>query len=675
MRIPAVAASGVFLAWFYVKYVPLVVTFQLALAPLCLAALALAAFNRRAGVLFFVFAFPLVNGLPYFFGIAEPTPHAPAALVLFLFFFLGWLLHGFIDTPPPWGDIPVLRPMRFFAALVAVSALIVMFRAAGFFPFRAGGLYELAVNVEGVRSGGAVMSALFFSLNHLTGFALFLILLKALDAAADALKLSFVLCLSAAAAMGFGLVQFAFDPRLGNNPTSIREGLLNATFKDGISLGAFAGLILPLALGLGLSSRGARRAVAFAAAALTAFMAVVGGSRAGLLSCGLAVIIFVLFAALRKRRAAPGRGSALLSKKGIAAAAAVLAVALVAAAGILALRRSAAPPRTLERLDALAERGWEGFKSSQRASLWRIAGRTMVEYPLSGVGVGGFIIEVSNLSRLTGIPIQCTESAENYFLQVGAETGWIGLALVLWMFWEILRAARRARSGKSHLVAGAAAGILAFLVNIQFHSYIGSFEVIYAFWLLAAVVVRTSGAEAGAEAAAPKSAGRGGRILRLAALAAVVLSCVSLLWCSTRSLSLESRSARLDLDPAFGFYERERTPEGREFRWTREYGGLRLPAGTREVAFPIHASHPDIARRPVAVRARLLEGFFGRTAAKEEITLGDGSWKTVTLRAPEGSGPNLTLLIEVGRTWKPLKETGAPDPRRLGVAVGAMEIR
>jgi len=667
LRTLAAAASSLFLAWFYVKYVPLVVPFQLALAPLCLAALALAAFDRRAGVLFFVFAFPLVNGLPYFFGIAEPTPHAPAALVLFLFFFLGWLLHGFIDRPPALGDIPVLRPMKFFAALVTVSALITMFRTTGFFPFRAGGLYELAVNVEGVRTGGAVMSALFFSLNHLTGFALFLILLKALNAAVDSLKLSFALCLSAAAAMSFGLVQFAVDPRLGNNPTSISEGLLNATFKDAMSLGAFAGLVLPLALGLGLASRGARRIVAFSAAGLSAFMAVVGGSRAGLFSCGLAVLIF-LFMTVTKRRAASAPGGARFSKKRIAA---VLAVALVTAAGVLALRRSAASPRTLERVEALAERGWDGFKSSQRASLWRIAGRAMIEYPLSGVGVGGFIIEVSNLSRLTGIPIQCTESAENYFLQAGAETGWVGLALVLWMFWEILRAIRRTRSGNSYLLAGAAAGILAFLVNIQFHSYIGSFEVIYAFWLLAAVVVSA----AGAKPAAAGPARRGDRAFGFVAAAAVVLSALSLLWCSTRSLSLESRAARLDLDPTFGFYEREKTPEGLEFRWTREYGGLRLPAGTREVSFPVHASHPDIARRPVAVRARLVEGFFGRTAAEREIGLRDGSWKTVTLRAPEESGPELTLLIEVGRTWTPLEETGAHDPRRLGVAVGPIEFR
>ena len=82
------------LAVFYYKYVPLVRPFQMALIPILLLAAGLTWMDRRRGTLFFLFAFPLVNNLPYFFGISEPFPHAPPALVVFLFFFLGVLLNG-----------------------------------------------------------------------------------------------------------------------------------------------------------------------------------------------------------------------------------------------------------------------------------------------------------------------------------------------------------------------------------------------------------------------------------------------------------------------------------------------------------------------------------------------------------------------------------------------------
>ena len=54
---------------FYVTYVPLVAPFQVFLAPVLLAAVLITAASAELGTLFFLLAFPLVNGLPNFFGI------------------------------------------------------------------------------------------------------------------------------------------------------------------------------------------------------------------------------------------------------------------------------------------------------------------------------------------------------------------------------------------------------------------------------------------------------------------------------------------------------------------------------------------------------------------------------------------------------------------------------
>jgi len=77
--------AGLF--FFYVRYVPLVKSFQAAFLPVLFAVFGLTLIKREWGLLFFIFSFLLINNLPYFFGIDERLPHAPAALVLFMFFF------------------------------------------------------------------------------------------------------------------------------------------------------------------------------------------------------------------------------------------------------------------------------------------------------------------------------------------------------------------------------------------------------------------------------------------------------------------------------------------------------------------------------------------------------------------------------------------------------------
>jgi len=64
----------------------------MALIPILFTAFVLTVWREEWGILFFMFCFPLINNLPYFFGIYEDTPHAPTALILFLVFFMGWLI-------------------------------------------------------------------------------------------------------------------------------------------------------------------------------------------------------------------------------------------------------------------------------------------------------------------------------------------------------------------------------------------------------------------------------------------------------------------------------------------------------------------------------------------------------------------------------------------------------
>jgi hypothetical protein len=663
---------GICLYFFYLKYVPLVLPYQAILIPILFAVFVLTAVRLQWGILFFTFCFPLINGLPYFFGIFEPIPHAPAALVLFLFFFLGWLVHHCFQTPKLSFNRPVFKPIILLSILICISAVLTFLRYANFFPFLTDRVYEFIVNVDGVTSGGAIMSVVFFALNYLTGFVFFFILLNTVSEAGFVKRISRILCLSTCVSLAFGMFQHIGNLQFGNNPISIQEGLINATFKDALSFGAFTSMALPLILGLLLMTKGREKIFYLALFVLAATMLFHSGSRSAVLSAGLSLALF-FFVGLKsffqqvQVKSAP-------SKKRILPLSIGIAVIIVMIFSLTILREDIFHSRAVARWEKLAEQGVSGLDTSQRASLWKIASRVMSEYPVTGIGIGGFIIEVSNFSKSYGIPIQCSESAENYFLQAGTELGILGLFLVSWIFWEIFKQIRRHRvrfilkDRDKFFLTGAAVGLFAFFINAQFHSYIGSYEVKYAFWLLAALVFSQ-----GRDPRAAEEKTGFNKIAAVAGVTAVLVTGAWQLWNATHSLSLKSKTEQLGIKQDFGFYEYEKTQEGEMFRWTREYGGLTVNIEQSVIRIPMLASHPDIKQNPVRVRIYLIKDFFKRKMLLEDVRLSNNAWRVFEYRLQEEINRDVILLVKVGRTWNPLRIQGVPDPRNLGVALG--EVR
>lgn len=163
---------------FYFKYVPLVKPLQITFVPILSIVLILTSIHSQWGSLFFIFTFPLINNLPYFFGISEPIPHAPTALVLFLFYFLGYLLYNLFPRSTISFKEPISKPLVLFSLAIFLSGIITFFRYANFYPFLSDYIYELITNAFGVTAGGAIMSVVFFSLNYLTEIAFFFIFLN-----------------------------------------------------------------------------------------------------------------------------------------------------------------------------------------------------------------------------------------------------------------------------------------------------------------------------------------------------------------------------------------------------------------------------------------------------------------------------------------------------------------
>jgi O-antigen ligase len=753
----AVIGAAVF-AFFYYKYVPLVPGFQAFLAPVLAAVFLLTVSGLERGLTAVVFTLPLINNLPYFFGIHENIPHAPTALPLLLVFGLGLAVRaaffggrkgtgggvGGGDGGGPERALPLGRPIAFFAVLVFLSAVITALRYSGFYPFAAPEFLELIVNSSGVRAGGAVQSAVFSGLSYLTGFLVFIAVWRASGGREFSEKLLRTTAVAAVPALAFALVQAWQAPALGNMPRWIWKGQINGTFKDPNSLAGFLAAFVPVAVGLALAARGWKRKLLPAAAALLGLAAMPhAGSRSGLIGLAIGLAVFGAAAVfVRVRRKAVNRPG----RRGVKAA---MAVAAVAAAIVLAVLLLGVLDSTLSERMAWSADVFRGDMDmddffSFRLTLWDAAVRMTAAYPLSGVGVGAYIVELPNILALEGRFGVHTDSALNYFLQAGAELGLAGIVLALWIFGGL--AVRMMRAVRSRTVDDAAlgvvAGLAAFFAIFLFHTFIGSFEVTAFFWLLAGLLFRmTEGGErrgeggsagrmtgaaggvtmdAGAEdgtgcektggesqarvvgvearvertAAAEDACREGerartektggawsGKRKRIAGAAGLVAAGLVVflfgavhLRNSLGPLSIERRTETFGWVQDFGFYEWERDERKFRFRWSGKRAGFAFPDLGIPLVLPVTAMHPDVAERPVRIRIYGADRRFRQEALLLEHVQRGKEWEEIEIPAGrngrEAIGDARRLIIEVDRTWSPMRDLGVPDPRELGFALG-----
>jgi len=669
--ISIIIAAGLY--GFYVKYVPLVKSFQIILLPLLLLVFALTALDVRRGTLLFVFFFPLVNSLPYFFGIFEHTPHAPAALVLFLFYFWGWLIHNALTASSLSFKHSIFKPMILFSIIILASGIITFLRYANFYPFLTDAIYELLTNVHGVTAGGAIMSTLFFSLNYLTGFVFFFILLNTIKSKDYMKKILIVLLISTAVSLCFGFYQHLKDIGFGNTPMRTNESIVNATFKDPLSFGAFLSLMIPVALASIIAFKGIIRIISVFLFIGGLFLLPQTGSKSGFVGVFISLLLFLVFSVhqhVHRKKRKP------VTRRNVVVFVTITAMVIATVSVIVVISKESETYKRLTEVSA----PYGGLKETINIrwyNQWRMAAHMFMDYPLTGVGIGAYIIELPNYAtKHEGLYHEWVDSAENYFLQVVSELGIFVLLLSFWIFWEILQTIRkglRQHSGRpewKYIQIGISCAIISLSLIFLVHTYIGSYEIKYTFWLMAALMFSLLQTEGGTEKKISFNRKKKTLIIIFLGLYCGVHS-----WNSARSLSLKNRTELFAIKQNFGFYKIEKTQDGREFRWSRSYGGLTIRIGKPLIEIPILASHPDLEKNPVRLNILLIKDFFKQKSTLADISIKDRGWKAYTYDLPEEVGQEVILLFKVSRTWNPLKTSGAPDPRNLGVAVGHIRFR
>jgi len=662
------AICFVLYGFFYYIYVPLVASFQLILVPLLLLTLILTLVRIEWGTLWFVFAFPLINNLPYFFGIHENIPHAPIALVLFLAFFLGWMAKKSFSGSLPSFPAQLSKPLTLLSWLILISGLVTFWRYANFPPFLSDGIHELIVNVNGVRAGGAVMSDVFNSLNYLTGFFFLCILLDVLKTRDEARKLLVVFSVSAGISLIFSLFQKYVSMPLGNTPTWVGLGQLNSTFKDPNAFGAFLSAVLPLFFGMALSFRKRMRVFVFILIILTLFIFPSIGSRSGFLAISVSLGIFCVLILFGKKAA--------FKIKIIQSLAILLALVLIISSLSFFQSRSSLFQRLNRNPKTASGQNFVSELFKGKLAVWVVAGHMVQDFPLTGVGMGAYIIELPNYLKSLGRPSEQTDSAENFFFQAGSEVGLVGLFLFLCVFFAIFKQMRvswkkfHPEDKDKFVMIGVCSGIFALCVNFFFHSYIGSFDVAYTFWLFVALVFVWPLAGKAKKAQVPRKP-----FWKFPALILIGFFAVLHLWNSAHSLSLKNQTARFGWSQNFGLYGMEK--DNREFfcQWTKKSAGLAVENLGPVLVISMRASHPDIGKKPVRIKVFLGDEFFRKKELIREVVFTKTDWIDFEYPISPPSKKKIFLVFKTDRDWQPFNYLGVPDSRSLALGLGEMWFR
>jgi hypothetical protein len=307
--------------------------------------------------------------------------------VLFLAFLGGWLFRkSFISSRWKSGEA-ISRPLMLLSLVIIISGLITFFRYTNFFPFVADKIHDLVVNVNYVRAD------IFSLLHYLTGFFLFGLLLNCVRSLEFLKKIVAVLSFAVFLSLVFGLVQKLFSNHLGNSTFWADLGQINATYKDPNSFGIVLASFFPVFIAMALAERGRRRAFFIVLILLGAGIFPFIGSRSPLLGIAISLLTFFFLYQTKEKSRLKKSSRARLLWGGILALGITLVFFIrhtILAERYIVLTNNIFRPHSLE------------LVSNGKLELWTVAGLMVRDFPLTGVGLGSFIVELPNYGRRLG---------------------------------------------------------------------------------------------------------------------------------------------------------------------------------------------------------------------------------------------------------------------------------
>ncbi|MBO7543524.1 O-antigen ligase family protein [bacterium] len=422
----------------------------------------------------------------------------------------------------------------------------------------------------------------------------------------------------------------------------LEAGRVSGGMSDPNALGLFIALYIPLALYFIWVGNVFDRLL-FGITVIPAFLAMTfSGSRSSLLFLFLFALIF--FSALVFQRFRSKKPT-LVQIVGAAGIVMLFLIFLVASPRLKLDTNSRNPvvariARQLRRL----ERDKGMTLTDRRELQWKQAWRIWKEYPIGGVGLGAFPLEVVNYNREAGDETPM-DNPWNQYLTWGAELGFAGAAVFVWLIVLIFLKAFKSEKDKLFLLFSAM--LLSFMVISFFGTHLNAPEAaaLTAFVLAVFMSLLKEGSNEPLRF----------RSLLVAALFFVVFNAVYAYGVFGK-LGGEERRERFDLPSDFGLYKKETwIGGGFNYRWSAPKGGMLISVPENERVLKLRLA--AIRETQVAVT------FWYDGEMLDTIILKEPGWQEIKLNIFPWLSDKALLCFAVSSPFKPEGES-----RELGLA-------
>jgi len=440
------------------------------------------------------------------------------------------------------------------------------------------------------------------------------------------------------------------DPAAVATMRSTYDGLrISPQIPDFIAAGSYFSLCWLAALGLAIAPARRRQRVAWLLVSLPLVAGLyLTGSRSVIAAAlgGMVVFAFISFVRLRL---VPSR--------------AVIAGAIIVSAVMIGSFRSMVG-HDIAGTQARAS-------LSVRGELLRVGLRVIETRPLFGVGLDRFFLVAGTVkSPLLDSAWSSRRNPHNDLLRFAGELGLIGVGLFLWILGSAsARIWRALRGASDSLLAGLAAGLVAFFITSMVSNPLMLREVSYAFWIALGLAVGRSATlqpsvpaindSVGAPSAVPS---RSNTIRRFLAVLLGVLLVVSIPFRAQQELTT--------VDPTrvtYGLSDWEREADGTRFRWSGPHVTIYVSGRARRVEIPLRGTLPSSGIQHVKVRLN--------SRVINDIIVGP-DWQRLGIVLLNG---DLTkphrIELDVSPTWVRADAISAGNDRTVvGVKVGELNL-
>lgn len=637
---------------------------------------ALSLAKPKASFYIFIFLIPLLNSIPKIAGVPELD------IIIFLFLPI-WL--GYLVKKANWhaGNSPrMLRskigiPIITISAIVLISAVITIFRNSNFYPLITNNFYNLTVNLYGVSSIESMLWTGKFFINYLVGLGMLIVVFDLIKTKRDIITAILILISSTMISFLVILYQYLLDPLFGNLEPWAQNGRLNATFTDPNALGNFTILLFPIFLILIFYYKKAGKKIIaiFLFVALLA-MVLLSGSRSAFIGIfsSLMFILFIFFRDLKVFLSSKRNKLIFFIPLSLLVIIALIGLFLIvkrpgfiAGIGLIdKLAETAGTAIKFYRKDGLVE----AIKSisNYRYIYWQQAIVMAKDFPLTGIGIGNYIVELPQYIIKTGAYFFQVDFAGNYYLQVVSELGLVGLFLVLYLYYMIIKKAviYFKTSNKNRLLAGGLfSSFLAMLVvfNLGAHTNIG--EIQLTFWLIIGLLLAAIRAET------MRSYRMKTRIFSLESFGykriiplLIILIIFSGLFfkASFEELSINVKQSGYEFENEYGFYD-QFEENGVIYQWTAIDASKVIQKETDTIIIPMRAANPDITDKPLQVK------IFINNSLMDELTFNDDRWYDVAIDLSYLKRDQFTLTLVCSRDWVQRDWGVGSSNKELGVLI------